>query len=257
MYTNNRQPLILDYIRKQKIIKVNELSEYFNVAEMTVRRDLMFLEKNGLIIRTHGGAMLSDYMKNAAGSESDFVSQQIQNFAEKRIIAEKAISLINDNMSIYIDGSTTCAEIAKIITQKKNLTVFSDSIAAVIELRKRLENITIVLTGGELAGDNNTLDGYIAIEMAQKICVDIGFISCGGFSEDGITNAGFIGIQVKNNILNNAKTRVLVADSSKYNKRCIYMLSGWDKINYLISDKGLNEDDAKKIETQGPAVILA
>jgi len=254
MYTNNRQPLILEYIRKKKIIKVNELIEYFNVADMTIRRDLIFLEKNGLIIRTHGGAMLADYMANR---ESTFVSRQIQNLAEKRIIAEKAISFITDDMAIYIDGSTTCSEIAKIIPQKKNITVFSDSIAALTELRERLEDITIVLTGGELAGDNNTLDGYIAVEMAQKICVDIGFISCGGFSEEGITNTGLTGIQVKKTIINSAKTRILVADSSKSNKRCIYMLSGWDKIDYLICDKGLDEDTAKKIEKQRTAVLIA
>ncbi|MCL2816503.1 MAG: hypothetical protein FWD23_18050, partial [Oscillospiraceae bacterium] len=90
-----------------------------------------------------------------------------------------------------------------------------------------------------------------------KICVDIGFISCGGFTEDGITNTGLIGIQVKKTILNNAKTRILIADSSKYNRRCIYMLSGWDKIDYLISDGGLGEADANKIEKQGVSVILA
>jgi len=254
MYTNNRQPLILEYIRKKKIIKVNELSEYFNVADMTVRRDLMFLEKNGLIIRTHGGAMLYDYMSN---SESTFVSRQIQNLTEKRIIAEKAISFIDDNQSIYIDGSTTCNEIAKIIPQKKNITVFTDSIAALLELRDKLEDANIVLTGGELAGDNNTLDGYIAVEMAQKICVDIGFISCGGFSDEGITNMGLIGIQVKKTILNNAKTRILAADSSKYNKRCTYTLSDWDKIDYFISDSGLDAEAVKKIEKKDIKVIIA
>lgn len=254
MYTNNRQPMILEYIRKNKIVKVNELSEYFKVADMTVRRDLIFLEKNGLIIRTHGGAMLSDYMSN---SESTFVSRQIQNLAQKRVIAEKAISFINDNLAIYIDGSTTCNEITRIIPQKKNITVFSDSIAALLELRERIENLTVVLTGGELSSDNNTLDGYIAVEMAKKICVDIGFMSCGGFSEEGITNTGLIGIQVKKTILHNAKTRILVADSSKFNKRCIYMLSGWEKIDYLISDEGLGEDNAKKIEKQGTQVIIA
>ena len=253
MYTNNRQPLILDYIRKKKIVKVNELSEYFNVADMTVRRDLICLEQNGLIIRTHGGAMLADYMSN---SESTFISRQIQNLPEKRIIAEKAVSFMEDNLAIYIDGSTTCSEIAKILPQKKNIMVFSDSIAALIELRERLENITIVLAGGELARDNNTLDGHIAVETAQKICVDVAFISCGGFSEEGITNTGLIGIQVKKIILNSAKTRILVADSSKYNRRCIYMLSGWDKINYLISDGGLNTDEAKKIEKQGTEVLI-
>lgn len=250
---NSRQDKILEYLKTKKSARVTELADYFNVTSMTIRRDLTDLEKNGLLKRFHGSATL---ISNNTG-ETNFLTRSVKNQKQKKLISQKAVSLIPDGSSLYIDGSTTCSELVKLLPSNMQLTVFTDSVAALVELSGRRDQISIFLIGGELSADNNTLDGYIATNIIQKIYVDICFISCAGFTEEGITNAGLIGTSVKKTILKNSKRRVLLADSSKYDKRYLYMLSRWQDIDVLISDYGLDKASREKLEHQNINIIVA
>lgn len=251
---NSRQNQILEYLKLKKSARVTEMADHFNVTNMTIRRDLTLLEKNGLVKRSHGGAVP---VVNNNVEETNFSTRSIKNLRQKQAISQKAVSLISDHTSIYIDGSTTCSELVKLLPNNMRLTVFTDSVAALIELRDRHEQISIFLIGGELAADNNTLDGYIAVNIIQKICVDMCFISCAGFTAEGITNAGLIGTSVKKIILKNSKRRILLADSSKYDSRYLYMLSRWQDIDILISDSGLDGTAREKLEQQNINILIA
>ena len=135
--------------------------------------------------------------------------------------------------------------------------MFTDSFEALLLLRNRLDTVSVFLIGGELSKDSNTLDGYIAVETAQKLFVDLCFISCGGFTTEGFTNPGITGSQVKKIMLKNAKTRYLLADSTKYNRRGLYMLGGWSAIDTLITDDGLEEKAQIELRSRLNELILA
>ena len=250
---NNRQNQIYEYIRQQKTVRVTDLMERYHVADMTIRRDLIKLEELGLIARFHGGAnLLGD-----PGSESDFSTRVIENLRAKTTIAQKAAGSITDGMTIYIDGSTTCHELVKRLPADKHLTVFTDSVEALIQLRHKLDNLSVFVIGGELSRDLNTMDGHIAVETVQKIYVDACFFSCGGFSPDGITNTGIIGTQVKKIILKHAAKNILLADSSKYDRHGLCMLSDWKTVGRLITDDALPKQAARDLAAQGVDINIA
>ena len=238
MLNATRQSLIYEYIKQHTEVGVADLIKKFQVADMTIRRDLSKLQDMGLIRRVHGGAVLVD----TSHRESTFTVRSIANLESKRRIAEKAVEFISEGSSLFIDGSTTCSELAKILPDGKNLTIFTNSLAFINEMKseKKLDNL--VLLGGELSKDENTFDGTFALELASKIYVDCMFFSCSGFSQNGISNAGLIGTQVKKIILNNSKKHVLLADSSKYDNQGLYMLCKMDEIQVLITDKGLRHE---------------
>lgn len=253
MANSDRQNRIYSYIKEKQSVRVSELIGKFHVTDMTIRRDLDKLESIGLINRVHGGAKIA----STNSSESLFETRIVENMDKKRRIARRALEHITNNLTFYIDGSTTCYEIVKILPNDKNLTIFTDSFEALILLRNRLDKISVFLIGGELSKDSNTLDGYIAVETAQKLFVDACFISCGGFTIDGFTNTGMIGSQVKKLILKNAKKRYLIADSTKYNKRGLYMLGGWDTIDTLITDDELSYEAQMELKKRQIELILA
>ena len=253
MKVNRRQNQIYDLIRVKKHARVIELTETFNVTDMTIRRDLEHLEKIGLVERFHGGANIVGELN----SESAFAVRLVENFEMKASIARKAVDCITDGLTMFVDGSTTCNELVKLLSGSMHLTVFTDSVEALIQLRAKHGTIDVLLIGGALEKDNNTLDGYMAVENIQKIFVDACFISCGGFSADGITNTGLIGTQVKKIILTHAKKKYLLADSTKYNKYGLYMLGDWQNVDKLITDSGLDKDAVRLLAERGANVEIA
>ncbi len=251
---SRRKNRMIEYIKVKKTVRVSELSSHFGVAEMTVRRDLAEMEESGIVRRFHGGARLAE---NAFHKESEFLSRSDVNLVQKQLIAQKALSFLNDGATIYIDGSTTCSELARILPCNKRLTVFTDSIEALCVLRDKSAYLTLYLISGELARDKNTLDGYFALKASQQINVDTVFFSCAGFTDEGITNKGLIGTQVKKTFLKNARRKVLLADSTKYGQYYLYMISTWNDIDTLITDNGLSEEARKFIRTQHTQIIIA
>jgi len=253
MSSKKRQSQIYEMLRVKKNAKVIELMERFGVTDMTIRRDLAQLESIGLIERFHGGATIVGDLHH----ESAFSLRLVENYEKKAAIGKKALEFITEGMSLFIDGSTTCNELVKILPTDKRLTVFTNSVEALIQLRAKRDMIDIFLIGGELAKDNNTLDGYIAVETVQKIYVDACFISCGGFSVEGITNTGVIGTQIKKIVLSNGGKKYLLADSTKYNRRGLYLLGGWQSIDNLITDNHIGREAIAELSEIGVNVTVA
>ncbi len=118
---NQRRDKILELIREDGHAKVMDLSRIFKVTEVTIRQDLERLEKEGFIVREHGGA----YLKNIDLNVRNFSLQNQDNINEKMMIAQKAIDFIEDGDTIILDSGSTTTEIAKLITGYKNLTVIN------------------------------------------------------------------------------------------------------------------------------------
>ncbi|HPE95268.1 MAG TPA: DeoR/GlpR family DNA-binding transcription regulator [Bacillota bacterium] len=254
MMMNQRRNAILEMLKANGSVRSSTLIRKFGVSDMTIRRDLEYLESEGYLRRMHGGALP---VSIAPSVESLFFAREIKNREKKRAIAAQAVKLLEDNSVIYIDSSSTCNELVKILPKNMNLTVFTDSAAALAELRDSIGGITLFLIGGQLANDRNTLDGYMAEDMMQKITVDISFNSCAGFTANGVMNEGLIGTQVKKTTFKNAKKRVLLADSTKSGRRFMYQLCTWSSVDVMITDDAINESDISLITSQGVQIIKA
>ena len=248
-----RQNIIYDYIKAQHEVSVSELMDKFNVTDMTIRRDLYKLQDLGLIRRVHGGAVLDDN----SFRETAFSSRTTSNHEYKQRIAASAIDLIPNGSSVFIDGSTTCGELAMLFPENNNFTVFTNSLAVVSTLRNSATGESVILIGGELAKDGNTFDGAIAMDIASKISVDFFFFSCAGFNRGGISNMGLIGTQVKSMLLNNSKRRILLADSSKFNKQWLYRICGWDMVDTVITDINVDPNIHSEMQDINVEIIVS
>jgi DeoR/GlpR family transcriptional regulator of sugar metabolism len=244
-----RRKKIYDLIKNIGETKNSMLSKKFDVSEITIRRDLDKLEEAGLIKRAYGTSKIID----GVNSPLLFKSRENENRSAKQKIAQKALSLLENVNSIYIDESTTCYELVKILPEKP-LIVFTNNISSVLILRQTPRIKTFVI-GGFLADDTNTTDGEVAINTAKNIFVDLAFISCHGFSAKGFVNDGLIGSQVKKIIIENSMKTCLLADNSKFNRRGLFMLGTWNEIDAFITDEVLPETDIEIIKKFGVEII--
>jgi len=251
MLNITRQQKIYSLLKSRGSASVSELQELFGVSEMTIRRDLKTLDDEGIITRVHGGAAIS-----SLSVETSFSDRVVVNRELKCEIAKIAVSEIEQNDSVFIDGSTTCSELADILPENMNITVCTNSLEAIIKLRRK-NGISILSLGGDLAGDGNTFDGLMTSEAAEKIVIDKCFISGASFAEKGAFNAGMVGTAVKKIMLENSRRGYLLADSTKYKGRGMIELCKWSDIDVFICDSLLPEDVRTNFMNSGIKILFA
>ncbi len=247
-----RKRFIHDLVEQRGSVTVAELKELLTVSDMTIRRAIRSMAAEGLLRQVHGGAVCRD----CVGGERSFSARRVEELPRKQAIARLAYTCLNGGESLFIDGSTTCSELALLLKGGGKRTVVTSSLSVLVQLAGSPE-IELVLAGGVLDRDGNTFDGLLAVENARRIHVDFCFFSAAGFSEEDITNGGMIGSQVKQIMIGNARRRVLLADSTKYGKHGILKLCRWEDVDTLISDDGLAARAREAISSAGPKVLIA
>lgn len=253
MIAAERQNLIIEKLRISKVVSVNDLAKEFKTTEMTVRRDLALLEKQGLIKRSYGGAILSEKV----GQESDFAIRQAENSDIKALMGQKAASLITSGECIGIDVGTTSFEIAKYIKHIPDLNVITASIAVINELRD-VKNVKIICTGGEFSHIDLSLTGHNAIRTIREYTLDKMFIGVAGISFDhGYTLFSMQDALVKREFIEHAREVIVVAHSSKIGLTRHAFLCEIEAVNRIITDSGISEEDYNNFTSRGVEVILA
>jgi len=230
-----RKRVIFDLLNQKGTVSITELKQTLGVSDMTVRRDIKSMAEEGLLRRVHGGAV------GVEGQHEDktFLTRQVEELDRKQAIARAAMQTLEGGESIYIDGSSTCSQLAKLLAATdKSFLVVTDSLYVLLELNNR-KNIDLLLLGGTLDQDGNTFDGIIAVESARRVMVDCCFFSAKGFSNDYISNAVMTGSQVKQLMIQHAQKRLLLADSTKFGARGVIRLCGWEDVDLLITDEAL------------------
>lgn len=250
MTTDERRQRILHIIQMRKSVSTDELIRQFSVSGMTIRRDLAFMTQRGLITRTYGRV----YLAGEHQAESTFDARVIENLPGKQAIASIALTPLRNCNTVFLDGSTTCNELAKLIPPDHSITVYTNSVASLLLLRT-MPQVRIFMICGYLASDQNTLDGQTSLSVAKEIFVDAAFVSCSGFSRSGIVNSGISGSELKSIMLANAQQRFLLADHTKYNSRGLFDLSDWRSIDTLITDIPLAPDMADFLRIAGVKVL--
>jgi DeoR/GlpR family transcriptional regulator of sugar metabolism len=247
-----RKRMIFDLLLQQETVTVAELCRLLSVSDMTIRRDIRSMEREGLLKQVHGGAVR--LQRNDA--EEPFSARRVEQIERKQAIAREALSWAQDNETFYIDGSTTCSELSQLLKARGRHTVVTDSLSVLNKLGG-CPGIELVLLGGTLERDGNTFDGLLAVENARRIQVDCCFFSATGFSDEEVVNAGMIGSQVKELMIRNARKVSLLADSTKYGKRGIFKLCRWSDVDVLFADCDLPELARRAIHAAGTEVRIA
>lgn len=241
MLVAERHKKIVEIVNNRLSIRVTELSKIFSVTEETIRRDLEKLEKENLLMRSHGGAVSIEKDQ----SEISYLEREITNAAEKRAIAVEAARFIEPGDQIVLDASTTAWYVAKELSDMP-LTVLTNSIKVAIELSKK-EQVKVISTGGTLLSQSLSYVGPLAERSLGMYHVNKAFISCKGVHlEKGLSDYNESQAMLKRQMMEIADMNILMVDSSKFGTRAFSQIAPMSKVDCIITDSNIDE----KIKSQ-------
>jgi DeoR/GlpR family transcriptional regulator of sugar metabolism len=226
-----RYKKILDEIKTNGRVYVNEVAEQMGVTQVTIRRDLTYLEKKGLLKKIYGGAVPSSPQLKAS-----VTYREKKKIAAKKIIGRLASELIKDEDVIYLESGTTCNEIIPYLADKDNLTVIVNSLYLMRNLSK-MANHKIILIGGQYRTEQmdtvgpgaemaiSQLGGFKAFTGADDISIN------GGISGADTVTVGFAKL-----VLQNANEVIFVGDDTKFDNPALYKIADINRLNYIVTN---------------------
>lgn len=228
-----RKDEILSILNKYNYVTVEFLSKILHVSQSSIRRDLMIMETQQLVKRSHGGVHAIDYNN----SLTPYELRMQENISIKREICQKAINLVNDGDTIFIDGSTTCLHLPDLLEKKHNITVLTNSLrlAAMFEKHK---NTTVYCTGGLLRLNELVASGAIAHYACELIHTNIMFFSARAINKEGIiTDINEPESLIRKAAIKNTDKAVFLCDSTKFEKTSTFTVCNANDISYIVTDK--------------------
>lgn len=247
MFAKERQEEIVNIINANGSVRVKDLSKKFNVTEDSIRKDLTLLEKKGLIQKTYGGAVRKKRI-----NEYDFniVQRLDKNIESKQKIANKALDLINNGDTIFLDISTTNIELAKsLISSDKNITVVTNMVDIMLQLRNS-KNINLNFIGGIFNRNNDGFIGAVAIEQIKNYKFDISFMGIVGVDiyENNVTTYMIDDGITKREILKVSKKCYMMLETRKFFNDGTYKYASIEQFSGAIMDKRPEYDIEKKLK---------
>lgn len=228
-----REKQILEILLKEKRVSVKQLAKALFISEPSVRRDLQSLEKQNLIKRTHGGAILEETALSK--NKIPFLLREYEQSSAKAIISKKAIDLIHDNDVIFLDASTSCYYLIPFLASKRNLTVITSGVKTLTKLAEY--DISTVSTGGALINSCLSLVGDEAYKTIEKYNADIAFFSCRGVSDSGyLTDISPEENNVRKKMIEHSKKSYLLCAKDKLGKGYFHNLCHKDDITGIIHE---------------------
>lgn len=233
MAAKSRINSIKQMIQTDKKVVVSDLSSLFQVTEETIRRDLEKLEAEGVLNRTYGGAVLNE---SGQAKGLHFYRRAKHHLAEKKQIAHKFLPYLEDKYAIAADSSTTVMEVMKLLSDRDDITLLTNSTEAFKELSQ--SDIRLVSTGGEFDKNSLSLRGVITEEIISKYYVDICIISSKCLDLDsGASDSNDNEANIKRAMLKQAQEVALLVDHSKFDRKAFVSLIDLEYINYIVTDK--------------------
>ncbi|MDQ0089700.1 DeoR/GlpR family transcriptional regulator of sugar metabolism [Paenibacillus anaericanus] len=232
-----RKLIILEQLRSAGQVKVLTLAERLCVSEETVRRDLKQLENEGLLNRVYGGAIPQKF----SNYEPPYIQRQAIYKEDKQRIGEAAAELVKSGDTIAIDVGTTLLEFAKAIQGRQRLTILTNSLAVSFCLMESLNmgrfTGKVIIIGGELNPQQQSLSGVIGEEMMKQFTVDKAFLSAGGITtERGISDYDIHECRMSKLFAQSANEVIVLADHSKLGKDAFVQIIPLEAVNTIVSD---------------------
>ncbi len=227
-----RRATILKEIEDRGSTSVSDLAERLGVSEMTIRRDLSELEREGVIRRVHGGAVSA----RGRSYEPPMLLRAVENQEAKRRIGQTAAELVADGDSLALDVGTTTLEIARHLLGRRNLTVVTSSLH-IANLLFGQPQIRLILSGGIIRAGEASLVGDLAHHTYQNLFVDRLFLGVGGVDlQAGLTEYNWDDALVKQAMIRSAKEVILVADHSKFNQVAFAAVGPLSVVHQVVTD---------------------
>lgn len=248
-----RHEFIIQQLKKNGKVNIIELTALMKVSGVTIRKDLKLLEEKNLLFRTRGGGSTNNpYATERTINEKEFINSE-----EKHKIAKVALSLIGQNDSISIGSGTTVFELARCLYPDKHLTVITPALRVGLELSSR-PNVEVLQLGGLIRPNSSSVAGAYAEKILSDISCGVLFLGVDGIDLDfgfSITNIAEATLNQK--MIETAQTLVIMADSTKFDRRGLGKICSFDQVHYLITDNKVSPHTVKLIEDKGVKVFIA
>lgn len=253
MNITDRHQLILQQLQEKGKVDIQELSDALQVSGVTIRKDLKLLEEKKLLFRTKGGGSTRNpYTIEKPINEKEFIQSE-----EKKKIAQAALPLIGQNDSIIIGSGTTVFELARILHPSKQLTVITPALKVALELCNR-QYVAVLQMGGLIHQTSSSAAGSFAERLLDDISCGMLFIGVDGIDmEFGLSITNLAEASLNTKMIHRAQTVVVLADSSKFNRRGIGRIGGLEEVDYIVTDSLVPADTVRTLQEQGIQVIVA
>jgi len=230
MYQEERLLKILEYLNNSNHLSVHDICKIFDVSRDTARRDIVRLEEEGTVIRTHGGITLPGFVETIESYRERLEAHS----QEKMDIADKALTFIKEQEHYFFDVSTTISYLAKKINKK--VTVFTHSLDN-LEILSGNQNVTAYSIGGYLNRENRFFYNLDYKNAIEGIHFDAAFIGAAAITQDGIYYSDYEDTFIKQASVKQSDKVIVLGDFGKFAKTAYYKGVNWEQIDILITNK--------------------
>lgn len=249
---NKRQEQIVEMLKQQGEVSIHQLAQVLNVSEMTIHRDAVALEKQELLYRKRGAL---NYNEPSAHTKN---SQHMRD-REKRAIAKKALTLVEDADSIIFDNSTTALEVAKLLAnwkkENKKLTVYATNLEVANAVCKN-PDITLYVSGGYYLSSTTGFVGAITEGFVERVHADKCIIGTSGISiEYGLTTPYTHHNTLEKKIITSAKEVIVVADHTKFGKVALEKVIDLSDVDYIVTDANVSNETVEEFSKKTKLLI--
>ncbi|MDR1390104.1 MAG: DeoR/GlpR family DNA-binding transcription regulator [Treponema sp.] len=253
MLTLERRNSIREILHKEKAVSINLLSERFKASTASIRRDLEKLEKQGLVKRTYGGAVLID----GINEDIPLVVREIEQKEAKQKIARRAADYIADQDTVFMDSSTTTKELTNFLGGKKDLTVITNGVRVITDLAL-FDNVEVYGISGKLRKPSLSLVGNQAETIITTYWGAKLFFSCTGmWLSHGAMDYSDAEAEVRKKMMTVSQEVILLCDHTKFDRPAFYRICPFSQVDILITDQKLNPQWENLLQQNGVEIVYA
>lgn len=238
-------------IRERGYVPLPELVDRMGVSESTVRRDLDYLHENGVLRRTHGGAVAA----SGAIGLSAFEERSHQHAAEKRRIGARMAQIIEDGQTVLLDGGTTTLEVARNLVGRR-VQVVTNSLP-IAQLFANSRDVDLVLIGGFVYPKTGVALGVLAQLAMKNLHVHRTVISVSGLTQRGLFNENLLLVETERQMMACAEETNIVADHTKFGRAALAFLADWSEVHRVVVDNAVTAEQLKLVGPSVEVVVAA
>ena len=245
---NQRCITILDMLNREEMLDVNELAQRLEVSAVTVRKDLDTLETRGLLRRQHGYAVRV--------SPNDINYRMTFDYEVKMRIAQSACDMVESGETVMIESGSTCAMLAaELVKTKRDVTIITNS-AFIAGYVRAIPGARVVLLGGTYDPDAQVMSGPLVRKCAEEFFVDKFFIGTDGYDPvQGFSNVDLLRAEAVRAMAAQAQKRIILTDSSKFNRRGVVLLMPISQVTAVITD-AVPDNCRASLEKNGIEIVI-
>lgn len=247
-----RQREITEVVMAEGTVRIEQLADRFGISLMTVHRDLDELEAQGLLRKSRG---IATALPSSLVESSDLF-RSAQQSGLKHELAQAAAAYIEPGQALFLDDSTTVNHIIPFLAAKAPLTVITNFLTNMNDLRA-VRGITLVAIGGNYYNWCSSFMGHITTTTIERLRADVFIMSTAAITDDICFHQSPETVDVKRAMFDKSAQRILLADNTKFQKRALYGLAGLEEFDHVIVDSQTRDEDLVRLRSKGVNLTVA